>query len=299
MEKLFQMYGRVDHKNQSLNSQGVGLGLTISNNLVKLLNGSLEKQNITVETKYGEGSTFSFDIQTELESWATFEETDLLEKEDGAHLDMKSFREELNKYETLAINNSSVFKTSNFGNLKQKYKEEIPSRRKKNLSFDFKNRKNPIEELDLQQRRSIPTNPSLYTPRSPSKFKKTSSILLVDDNPFNLYVAEQLILGYNYEVKTALTGQIAIDLAIECSEAQEDIKLILMDCQMPVLDGYETTKELKKLMKEKKIPHTPIVALTANNSLSDKKKCFESGMCDHLSKPLKDSDLKTILNKYI
>ncbi len=75
--------------------------------------------------------------------------------------------------------------------------------------------------------------------------------------------------------------------------------MVFMDCQMPIMDGYDATRVLKRLMKEKKIPEVPIVALTANNSVADKKKCLDVGMCEHLTKPLTDVDLKRILKKYV
>ena len=77
------------------------------------------------------------------------------------------------------------------------------------------------------------------------------------------------------------------------------IKLIFMDLQMPIMDGYEATQALRKLMVEEKIPNIPIVALTANDSPQDKKKCIDVGMSGHLSKPLKDVDLEIMLKRFV
>lgn len=71
-----------------------------------------------------------------------------------------------------------------------------------------------------------------------------------------------------------------------------------MDLAMPVMDGFDTTKILRKMMKEKKIPTTPIIALTANNLDSDKKKSIEAGMSDFLAKPLSSENLKAVISKY-
>ena len=73
-------------------------------------------------------------------------------------------------------------------------------------------------------------------------------VLLVDDNPFNLVVAEQLISSHGFKVKTALSGHATIKIITENEHEKEPIKLIFMDLQMPVMDGYEATKALKKLM---------------------------------------------------
>ena len=100
-------------------------------------------------------------------------------------------------------------------------------------------------------------------------------------------------------MKTALSGHAAIKIITENEHGKEPIKLVFMDLQMPVMDGYEATKALKKLMKEEKIPSIPIVALTANDSPSDKKKCLDVGMSGHLGKPLKDIDLEIMLKKFV
>ena len=124
-----------------------------------------------------------------------------------------------------------------------------------------------------------------------------SSVLVVDDNPFNLTVAETLISSLGYNVKAALSGEEAINILTKPG-APEDIRLIFMDCQMPIMDGYQTTKALKKLIQENKIPDIPIVALTANDTESDKVKCLEAGMSDHLGKPIKTEKMKKILERY-
>ncbi len=124
------------------------------------------------------------------------------------------------------------------------------------------------------------------------------SVVIVDDNPFNLIVAEHLVAAQGCKVKTALSGKAAIDLVVDTYMKSEPISLILMDLQMPEMDGYQTTRNLKNLMQTKKIPEIPIVALTANDTEADKRACFESGMKEHLSKPLKETDLTRILRRY-
>ena len=67
---------------------------------------------------------------------------------------------------------------------------------------------------------------------------------------------------------------------------------------MPEMDGFQATKILRDLMRNKKIPEIPIVALTANTSDNDKKACLQAGMADHLGKPLCEENLKRVLRKY-
>jgi len=69
-----------------------------------------------------------------------------------------------------------------------------------------------------------------------------------------------------------------------------------MDCQMPVMDGYDATREIRKLENDDN--HIPIIALTANTQESDKQKCFESGMDDFISKPFNKNQLALMIDKW-
>lgn len=89
----------------------------------------------------------------------------------------------------------------------------------------------------------------------------------------------------------AYDGQAALDIL-----AIEDVNIILMDIQMPVKNGYETTLEIRKNTKNKNIP---IIALTAGIMIGEKEKCLEYGMNDFISKPFKLNELQTIINKHI
>lgn len=119
---------------------------------------------------------------------------------------------------------------------------------------------------------------------------KNISVLLVDDNSTNIYICKRLLEKYEIKVTTAGNGQEAIDLIF----GENDFKLVLMDCQMPILDGYEATK----ILRQKNI-NIPIIALTANVMLEDVAKCKESGMNDFISKPFQARVLVETIAKYI
>jgi len=99
-----------------------------------------------------------------------------------------------------------------------------------------------------------------------------------------------------YRIVKALNGQEAITRATEHQANSRTFKVILMDCQMPVMDGYESTRILKKKMKAGEINMCPIVALTANNRDEEHDKlCREVGMDGHVAKPLQVEELQYVL----
>lgn len=103
------------------------------------------------------------------------------------------------------------------------------------------------------------------------------SFLIVEDNPVNQLILSNLLTRMGYGVTTANHGQDAIKML-----RQTNFDLIFMDCQMPVMDGYEATTAIRKLGFE-----MPIVAVTANATETDRLRCFDVGMNDFVSKPVK------------
>jgi PAS domain S-box-containing protein len=122
---------------------------------------------------------------------------------------------------------------------------------------------------------------------------KISKILVVEDNNINALLAKTLIkkIMPNANVETAINGQ---DAVYKCEKNEYD--LIFMDIQMPILNGYETTKVIRNLSK---YTSTPIIALTAGTVLGEKEKCIEAGMNDYLSKPILKGALENIIATYI
>jgi len=111
-------------------------------------------------------------------------------------------------------------------------------------------------------------------------------ILLVDDNLVNLMIAKKILNGYDVNVTTAENGKKAVELASE-----DKFDLILMDIQMPEMDGYEATKIIRETLQL----NLPIIALSANVMENDKRLSKLSGMDDHLAKPIKvDEMIKTL-----
>ncbi len=122
---------------------------------------------------------------------------------------------------------------------------------------------------------------------------KDANILLVEDNPVNQMVALNMLKKYGCRVTPALDGQSSIEHV-----KQQRFDLILMDCQMPVLDGYEATQIIRQLPSEQQ-QRTPIIAFTAHALKGDDDKCFAAGMDGYLSKPLRKYDLEQALIKWL
>ncbi len=116
-------------------------------------------------------------------------------------------------------------------------------------------------------------------------------ILLVEDNNVNQIVATGMLKKIGYQVSIANNGREAVH-AIE----HEKYDLVLMDCQMPVMDGFEATQAIRKLERNNSVP---IIALTANALREDRERCEEAGMNDYLTKPYKQTELQEVINKWL
>jgi CheY-like chemotaxis protein len=117
------------------------------------------------------------------------------------------------------------------------------------------------------------------------------SVLLVEDNPVNQEVANAMLARLGAIVVNAWNGQVALE---ELQKQPFDI--VLMDCHMPELDGYEATRRFREWESREQRRRTPILALTANAMQGDKQKCLAAGMDAYLSKPFTVDHLRTALD---
>ncbi|HWT14927.1 MAG TPA: ATP-binding protein [Patescibacteria group bacterium] len=120
-------------------------------------------------------------------------------------------------------------------------------------------------------------------------------VLLVEDNPVNRQVAQRLLTLIGLSHEHAENGR----LAVEKLESGARFDAVLMDCQMPIMDGYTATRYIRKLQGEAALPKFPIVAMTANAMVGDREKCIASGMDDYMSKPLNRGLLEQMLQKWL
>ncbi|MGD2119871.1 MAG: ATP-binding protein [Chromatiales bacterium] len=116
-------------------------------------------------------------------------------------------------------------------------------------------------------------------------------ILLVEDNIINQELALELLVSNGLEVAVANDGEEALQIL-----ERDDFDAVLMDCQMPVMDGYTATY---KIRQHKGLKDLPVIAMTANAMQADRQKAFDAGMNDYLSKPINVNDMFTVLKKWI
>ncbi|MEX2336512.1 MAG: response regulator [Fulvivirga sp.] len=134
--------------------------------------------------------------------------------------------------------------------------------------------------------------PPVLSKTTPHYSFKGFKVLLVEDNDINRLYAFNILKKWQCEVDGAENGYIALERL-----KSKHYDVILMDIQMPVMDGYEATRHIRETFKHPK-KQIPIIALTANAIKGDNEKCLEVGMNDYLYKPFQPDDLLKLLSKY-
>jgi CheY-like chemotaxis protein len=129
--------------------------------------------------------------------------------------------------------------------------------------------------------------PSLAPATEPLRGRE---ILLVEDNPVNQRVARRLLESWGCLVTIASDGAQALTAV-----SDQSFDLVLMDCQMPVMDGYEASRRLRSLPAGRNLP---IVAMTAEAITGDRERCLEAGMNDYLTKPVRGTLLRAMVEKW-
>jgi CheY-like chemotaxis protein len=121
--------------------------------------------------------------------------------------------------------------------------------------------------------------------------QRRARILLVEDNPVNQLVAKGMLGKLGCEVTVAAHGAEALDVL-----EHKNFELVLMDCNMPVMDGYEASRQIRR---SGRWPDLPIVALTANAMPEERERCRAAGMSDYLAKPFRREELAALLDLWV
>ncbi len=324
LEKIFQPFIQAD---SSINRKygGTGLGLTITKQYIELLGGELK-----VESQEGVGSKFYFAIpfevidnnsleyqekfsnisiniyepnkETKLLSYLTkyfdhfginytllLTESDLkkalssneqtlidIDKIDFNLLrELDSFNKDL-IIAVASLNKSPTLKALNLKKEKILYKPVTYQK----LSNLLKNLSDYEETLEVE-------TPTIHT-------KYSGKALVVEDNIINQKLIVNILQGFGLKVDVADNGAIAVE-----KKKNNSYDIVFMDIQMPIMDGIEATKLIKQYEEEQKLPHTPIVALTANALKGDRERLLKEGLDEYISKPIEMAELLYILHKFL
>ena len=138
----------------------------------------------------------------------------------------------------------------------------------------------------------LDTGDRARTIETPAGVSRTLNLLLVEDNQVNQVVASSMLKKLGHTVTLAENGKQALE-ALQQGERRFDI--VLMDCQMPVMDGYEATRNIRENPEWQDLP---VIAVTANVMQGDRDDCLESGMNDYITKPYNRADLKSIIDRW-
>lgn len=277
-----------------LASQTLSLGLLISQNLALILGPSNDSKGIKIDSKVNEGTIVEFSIEDKSGLQLAGEEC-------------SSFS--MVKSKTLLIQQKPLLKIKK--NRHSKYNS-------KKQSILWLEKRNEIQESNeaIDDPNPVRSNMMNYFSKN-FKFIKNSKtikttesfccepILVVDDDPFNLLSAQVILKKLGYGLIKSFNGAEAIEIVKKkynkpkCGPNCKRFLLILMDYNMPVMNGIESTKILKEKMKNREIPEIPIIACSAFGAKDDLQNCFEAGMNDYISKPINVEALKLIFKKWI
>jgi len=286
--KLFQDFTKINvEKNAKLNASGCGLGLAISNKLAKALaRGEIDP--IEVSSELGIGTKFSFKVQNK------------------AH-EFKSRITSKERLNSPKIHNNTDVAISH----KPTGVTDAPSENFIHLQVDETARRKDHHALDKSiveyYRTSMDVSNSLINPslstvtkRKKSNFDKPE-IMVVDDDAFNVLSLETILKSLRYPFCHAYNGKEAVEKLIQRNSQKdnENVKLVFMDCNMPIMDGFDAAKELRAKMNNGGLVEVVIIGCTGYEGEENRKICLDNGMDDVITKPVSKAKVDEILKKHL
>ena len=313
IDKLFGSFQQVDQI-RNHHKEGSGLGLAICKQLVELMHGT-----IGVESVYGEGSTFYFSIPqriVDVRVAARLKTNEAKLSRVGIKIGNALVKNELvkllNTYqiryadlEYIFIKEIDFLIVDDIKNISDEEREELE---KINITICVLH--NPMKETLHLKNITVLTKP-MYSlnicqllNREEQSYHNveveemnftapSANVLLVDDNEMNLKVAQGLLAPIKMQIDIAKNGKEAVDMV-----SLKQYHIVLMDHMMPVMDGVEATKEIRKLEGEY-YQDLPIVALSANATSEAREMFLKQGMDDFVAKPIKIKDISKCILKWL
>ncbi|KAK5072649.1 hypothetical protein LTR64_004876 [Lithohypha guttulata] len=266
-KRLFRPFSQAD-SSTARRFGGTGLGLTICKNLVELMNGQ-----IWLDSKLDQGTIATFRIP--------FRRPEFSNETNGPLVEVGALPDRVHSEMSLSIDNNR------------------PAAGARRISPPLPQTPHRLSNHATKSESAVPIQRHKF------------HVLVVEDNPVNQQIALRFIKGLKFSVGAVWNGKEALQYLLKATNkalpVEERAKhpvpsLILMDCQMPVLDGYHATHILRHHAPYKDIEaikRIPIVAMTASAIQGDREKCEKAGMDDYLSKPVKKPVLEQMILRWI
>ncbi|MBC6109132.1 PAS domain S-box protein [Pedobacter fastidiosus] len=336
-EKIFEAFAQED-SSTTKKYGGTGLGLTISNKLLRMMNSRLK-----LKSTPDVGSTFYFDVLLKAENgpeieWQNLESIKsvlIVDDNDNNRtilnqiLLLKNIKTDEAKsgFEALQFLSEGKRYDAILMDYHMPYMDGLETISKIRNSFFNTHEKQPIillhsssddgtlikscQDLQVNHRLVKPIKmPDIY--RILSRLHQTKAEIKVEENESTFMLPEanprKIMIVEDNEVNRFLTKTLIDNISpgnkiIEAKNGLEGLKLfsseapdlIFMDIQMPIMNGYETTGEIRKIDAKK----TPIIAITAGNVMGEKEKCLDAGMDDFITKPIMEDTIGQVLNKWL
>jgi CheY-like chemotaxis protein len=312
LHTLFDSFSQLDTR-KNRNIEGTGLGLAISRNLVELMGGE-----INVESKYGEGSSFSFSIIQKVENPKPMP---MLSNKNERRVAVwknneTNARVVANKIKKLGIPCDIIDSSGSISGYTHVFFDY--SQLDEVLKTPCENTRLYASARSLVDNERIPHNMSIVqmplTSNLLTQFLDgkvdgnlvddtnisgyalklhNTRLLVVDDIDINLIITKSVLLTFGGEIDTVESGLKAIEMVQE-----KDYDLVFMDHMMPEVDGVDATKAIRALT-DSKYQKLPIVALTANVVGDVRDMFLKSGMNDYLSKPIERNEIERVLQEWL
>lgn len=293
--KLFQEFARIEYDQKDINTRGIGLGLVIANQFAKKLGLKEQKHGISFISTYGKGTTFSFVIENKIPQ---------IRK---GSKNSESFQKDK------SVDISCIL------NISDKEEDFLCHKIDESESVRHSHRQPYVKNETLKLLSNI--NSEISSPAFEDKKRIRDKILIVDDNPLNVLAFESILNAYGIPNDSAYNGEQAIlkvlhDDAVKDSEDLSTVllqytknnsspnhqfsnyKMILMDYEMPGMNGIEATKKLTVMMQNNEIKWIPIIGCSGHTEQEFIEECKKSGMAEVISKPPKREELIDIIEKY-
>lgn len=324
MKSILRPFAAI-HEKKRIAQEGIGIGLNLSYKLLTLLNTQLK-----LKSQLGKGSRFYFEILHKIEQKSPYElvsgtKVCVWAEEKGSDIQLKVLENYLKKFEVEVVeidglahkelSSATAFfiltdyiSTSRADSIKIYYPDlqivQVCHKEAKERCEAICEKIDGFVILPLLPNKLYDVLKVIWRQIPQDKIKRsvfqtldsslyTAKILVAEDNEINQKLLKTILEQKNYNVSTALNGQIAIDMYLK-----EDFDLVLMDIDMPVMDGIVATRLMKEYDKKRKI-FTPIIALTSHALSGDRERILSAGLDAHLAKPIDREFLLQVIDRYL